>query len=127
MNQLKLSPTARGSPGLLATKLKVLYEVYESGLRLYADLSGIEYVRTPCPFKYVDTVQEAVRELLEKLESSDPGFKISLIRRLSRLLKSEEEPNKVMQYKYRGMSTSTGTYALCKLTMHVHGKPPEAK
>ncbi|MEM1618626.1 MAG: ATP-binding protein [Desulfurococcaceae archaeon] len=123
LNQLKLSPIARGSPGLLATKLKVLYEIYESDLKLYADLSGIEYVRIPCPFKYVDTVQEAVRELLEKLESSSPGFKVSLIRRLSRLLKSEEELNKVMQCKYCGMPTSTGTCALCKLTTRVHGKP----
>lgn len=123
LSHLKLAPIARGIPGLLATRLKVLYEVYEDDLKLYADLSGIRYVQVSCPFKYVDTVHAVVRDMLDKLEGSSPGFKISLIRRLTKMFKAEEPPQGISQCKHCGMPSSGLVCSVCRLTERIYGKP----
>ncbi len=124
---LKLSPVARGVPGVMATRLKPLYEAYESDIYHYAVAEGVRFVEIECPFKYADPIKRAVREMLDKLEGEVPGFKVSLARRLARGAPAEE--GEVRPCKYCGMASSSGVCAFCRLTSRVFGKPmgPEVR
>lgn len=125
---LKLAPVARGIPGVLAPRFKMLYEVYESDLKLYAELSGIDYVKVECPYKYVDAFSAAIRDMLNSLEEHSPGFKISLARKLAKR-GVEEPPPELLSCKYCGMPSSGTVCAFCRLTERVVGKPmgPEVR
>lgn len=122
LSYLKLKPVAKGIPGLLSTKLKVLFETYEDELELYAKLSGLTVVQQKCPYKHVDVFQTAIRDMLNRLENEIPGFKISLIRRLSKQL-PEEGAGSLMKCSMCGAPSMGETCSLCRLTSRVFGKP----
>lgn len=121
----KMVPVVPGVPGLLVTRLKLLYETYESDLELYANLRGIRYLKTHCPFKYRDPFKSAIRKMLDELEAEAPGFKLSLARRLAKNMfggiSGSSKP--IVPCKHCKMPSSTGECTLCKLTARITGKP----
>ncbi len=119
---IKLSPVTLGIKGVMAAKLRILHETCEDDIILYANIRGIEYVRSPCPYKYVDNFKAVIREMLDKLEASSPGFKISLMRRLIKVADVKAE-GEVIRCKYCGMPSSSGTCSFCKFTERSLGKP----
>lgn len=122
IGEVKMTPLAKGIEGFLSTRIKLLYEVYEDDLKLYADLSNIEYVTTECPYKHVDFITYSVRNLLENLENYNPGFKIALIRRLTRK-EAEEAPAGLKQCRICGLPSSHDICGVCRLTAKVVGMP----
>ncbi len=125
---LKLSPVAEGIPGLLARRVKPLYEVYESELELYARIRGIRTVGNTCPHKHVDSVAGAVGDMLDRIEREAPGFKLGLIRRFTRLW-GRVSPEGVSRCDMCGMPSSGGTCAFCRITARAAGTPlgPEVR
>lgn len=119
---IKLSPVALGIKGVMTTKLRILHEIYEDDIILYANIRGIDYVRSPCPYKYVDNIKAAVREMLDRLEASSPGFKIALIRRLTKAVDVKAE-GEIVPCEYCGMPSSSGICSFCKFTEKFLGKP----
>lgn len=127
-DMIKLSPVSEGIRGLLASKIKPLYEIYESDLELYARHAGIRTVKSSCPFKYEDFITRSIREMLDKIELEAPGFKLGLIRRLTTSWR-EGPPAGVASCKYCGMPSSGEVCSFCKITARAVGKPlgPEAR
>jgi len=125
VDMYKMVPVVPGVPGLVATRLKVLYETYESDIGLYADLRGIGYVKEQCPFKYKDPFKETIRRMLDELEARAPGFKLSFARRLARGLAKASATSQggFVPCSYCGAPSSTGTCLFCRLTARVAGKP----
>jgi uncharacterized protein (TIGR00269 family) len=121
----KMTPITPGYPGVAARRLKILYEVQESELELYAKLRGVDYVTSQCPFKYYDPFRLAARRLFNELEERAPGFKISFIRRLAKTARSLVE-EKIEPCRYCNMPSSTGVCGVCKLTAKIYGEPQGA-
>lgn len=119
---VKLSPVSEGVRGLLASKTKPLYEVYESDLELYAKYAGIRTVKSPCPYKYEDFIIKSVGEMLDKIEQEAPGFKLGLIRRLTASWR-EGPPAGIASCKYCGMPSSGEVCSFCKITAKATGAP----
>lgn len=122
LGDVKLTPVARGIPGLLSTRLKLLYEVYEDDLKLYAGLSRVDHTAERCPYKHVDFISASIRDMLENLEKHSPGYKIALIRKLTKQV-VEEPPQGLKQCKICGMPSSRDVCAFCNLTAKIMGKP----
>lgn len=123
---LKLGAVLEGKEGVVTRKLRPLYEVYEEDLLLYSKLRNITTVDTECPYKHDDYAKKAIREMLDKLESHAPGYKLSLIRRITSLVKQDATvPQEASVCKYCGSATSSNDNicAFCKLTRHVYGEP----
>jgi len=123
---LKLGPVIEAKDTIVAKKLRPLYEVYEEDLSLYAKLRGIRTVGTECPFKHDDHIEKAIKEMLDKLENHAPGYKLSLLRRITFSEKHEAlSLREVFTCKYCGSPTNNkdNICALCKLTQHVFGEP----
>lgn len=123
IGHLKLAPVAPGVPGIMATRIKPLYEFYEQDLKLYAELHGIEHVASGCPFKYLDPISASVKRMLDELEKASPGFKVSLIRKLTKSTSGEVLEARVVPCKYCGMPSASGVCSFCRLTEKVAGKP----
>jgi uncharacterized protein (TIGR00269 family) len=110
----------------VAKKLRPLYEVYEGDLSLYAKLRGIRTVGTECLFKHDDHIEKTIKEMLDKLENHAPGYKFSLLRRVTFSEKREAlSLREVFTCKYCGSPTNNkdNICTLCKLTQHVFGEP----
>ena len=105
---------------------KKLRPLYEEDLSLYAKLRGIKTVGNECPFKHDDHIEKAIKEMLDKLENHAPGYKLSLLRRITSWEKREAlSLREVFTCKYCGSPTNNkdNICALCKLTQHVFGEP----
>lgn len=125
----KMTPLTPGLKKMLVTKAKILYEVYESDLELYAKTRGIEYVDMECPFKYADPLKTSIREMLDDLERQIPGFKIMLARRFARSINEITRPveEEIIPCNYCGMPSKKGTCGFCRLTMKLLGEPAGLK
>ncbi|MEZ0394659.1 MAG: ATP-binding protein [Desulfurococcaceae archaeon] len=123
----KLAPLSPGVDGLLVTRIRPLYEVYEQDLALYSALRGLRVVGGSCPFKHEDFLKAALRDLLRKLEEEAPGFEISLSRRIARdllpRLSQGAQEGSAVPCKYCGMPSSNGVCSFCRLTEKVFGRP----
>jgi len=119
----KLLPFTPGVTGFYAARARPLYEVYEWEIELYSKLTGLKYVEAQCPFKYRDIISSSVAEMLGKIDSEIPGFKITLARRLAKRTRWDVNAEKITPCQYCGMPSSSGVCALCKFTLKTHGKP----
>ncbi len=72
---LRQAPVLPGHDGL-ARKVKPLCRFYEKEMAAYALLSGIEYIYEECPFS-VGSTSIYYKELLNQLENTRPGAKLS--------------------------------------------------
>ena len=121
----KMVPVTPGVKGLVATRLKLLYEVYESDLHVYSRLRGIKFVEEQCPYKYADPFKEAIQRMLSELEERAPGFKLTFARNLAKAIPRcvGETANRVVPCTHCGMPSSTGMCSYCRLTLRVFGEP----
>ena len=119
----KMKPVSLGKEGFLVKKLKILYEVYESDLELYAQLMGIKVVGTQCPFKYNDPFLTSARRMIEEIEEHAPGFKIMLARKLSVYADKLGVEGELTPCKYCGSPSSSGVCGVCRVTMRISGHP----
>lgn len=121
----KMTPFTPGLRGVLAPRVKLLYEIHEEDLALYSRIRGISFVEKPCPYKHHDLLKTKIREALDDIEDDIPGFKITLARRLSELAKQLSgliEEN-IEPCKHCGAPSKTGVCGYCKLTSRIKGEP----
>lgn len=124
-NLAKMTPYTPGVTGVVVPRIKVLYEIYEDDLALYAKLRGIMHVEKPCPFKHHDLLKTKVRQAIDEIENTIPGFKITLIRRMNKLanLLTSKKVEEIVPCKYCGLPSRTGVCSICKITLKTHGEP----
>ncbi len=104
-----------------AGRLRPLYEVYEKETLLYAIVTGTPFLHEECPHRPRASIEDRIKELMNKLEEEHPGLKISFLRRYVRNIdEPREEPKKC---KICGMPSAGETCGYCKLTMKVYGEP----
>ncbi|MEM1638882.1 MAG: ATP-binding protein [Desulfurococcaceae archaeon] len=123
IDMAKMIPVTKGIQGLLAKKIKLLYEIYEDDLSTYAYLAGIKTTKTPCPYKYQDPFKNSIRKMMDELENYAPGFKISVARRLAKNLEKTPILEEIQPCRYCGMPSRNGICSICSLTMKIHGEP----
>jgi len=119
----KLLPFTPGVTGFYIARARPLYEMYEWEIELYSKLTGLKHLEVQCPFKYRDVISSNIAEMLMKIDSEIPGFKITLARRLAKKARWDISTEKITPCQYCGMPSSSGICALCKLTLKTHGKP----
>lgn len=123
----KMIPVNEGAQGVLAKKIKLLYEIYEDDLSIYAHLAGIKTARAQCPYKYQDPFKSAIRRMMDELEDYAPGFKISVARKLAKTLGKTRILEEIRPCQYCGMPSKSGICSICILSMRTHGEPIGSK
>ncbi|MEM4717942.1 MAG: tRNA 2-thiocytidine biosynthesis TtcA family protein [Desulfurococcaceae archaeon] len=125
LDMAKMTPITPGLPSLLSPKAKILYEIYENDLAIYAKIRGIAHVDIECPFKYTDPLKTSIRRMIDDLDKRIPGFKIMLARRFARSISKITPPIEegIKQCKYCGMPSRNGLCGFCRLTMRLYGEP----
>jgi uncharacterized protein (TIGR00269 family) len=118
----KLVPVNNGVIGVVAKKIKPMYEIYEYEAALYAVHNKLEFIDRECPFKEVGSIEDNVRKFLEDLEKRSPGIKISFLRKFAKKYTGREigEFNKC---KVCGLASSSDICSFCRLTEKSFGKP----
>jgi uncharacterized protein (TIGR00269 family) len=121
----KLTPVSKGVEGLTVTRIRPLFEVYEENILNYAIASNISFVAGECPLKHLGAVEVESREYIEKLERRTPGFKLTAIRNILRMLRKEGEGLGATPSKCQlcGMPSRENVCSFCKLTEKTLGKP----
>ncbi len=118
----KLTPVSKGVEGVVVTRVRPLFEIYEENILSYVIASNLSYVARECPLKHVGTVEAESREYFERLEKKTPGFKLTAVRNMLKMIDrgGEAIPAKC---KLCGMPAREEICSFCKLTEKALGKP----
>jgi len=110
--------TNKKGGGSFVPRIKPLREIPEKETALYAILNGLEVQEDECP--YASGIRFTVRDFLNKMESSHPGMKFSVLETFDRLLPImrsfiETQNMKIRLCKNCGEPSSEEVCNLCKM------------
>lgn len=125
----KLTPISKGIPGLAATKIRPMYEVYEELTALYTHHLGLRHIGIGCPYKDVNAMEITVRRFLEELENKSPGIKISMLRRFAKTFSADTSVREedVRGCSFCGLISQKDVCTFCKITKKIFGEPLGAR
>lgn len=120
---VKLGPINAGVGELAVTRIRPLYEVYESETNLYARLKGFKPQSVECPFKKVGHIESSVKNLLNELETRAPGIKIAILRKFAKSVESlnTRHLKGIRKCSRCGLIAQGSVCSFCKLTERVSG------
>ena len=119
----KLTPVSPGVKGLLVTRIRPLFEVYEENTLAYVTAAGLTYLATECPLKHLGVVERESREYLERLEKQIPGFKLTVARNMLKTIAREKAPESPGRCELCLMPSRDRICSFCRLTEKALGKP----
>jgi uncharacterized protein (TIGR00269 family) len=121
---VKWVPRTPKAPGA-APKIRPVMELSERETLLYTVVKGLPFVHEECPFRPEDSIEDATKDYLNRVEEKHPGTKISFLRRLvSRLEKASTHlAGSTRVCRLCGMISQTDVCSFCKLTQKVLGEP----
>lgn len=120
----KLLPINRGIPGIVATKIKPLYETYERDLALYAKYSNLDFVDMECPYKKENSMEITIRRFIEDLEDRSPGIKVAILRKFAKThLAKAGDIEGYRSCSLCGLVSQGDRCVFCKLTEKCFGRP----
>jgi len=122
----KLVPISIGVPGIVAKKIKPMYEVYEYEAAMYVVRNKLEFIDIECPFKKVKSLEDSVRKFIEDLEKRSPGIKISFLRKFAKMYIGREVEG-FRKCRVCGLASSGDICSFCRLTEKSFGKPLGSK
>jgi len=109
------------SSGSAVARVRPLYEVYEKHTLLYALLSSIPFTHEECPFRPRRSMEDVIKEMINRLEEQHPGIKVSFLRKFSRRTKVPSEGPAAC--RICGMPSQGDVCSFCRLTEKVYGEP----
>jgi uncharacterized protein (TIGR00269 family) len=122
-NITKLGPVSE-SEGSAVKRVRPLYDIYEDEIRAFVKVYGVNHVDIACPFKTRSTVEETIKESLNRIEAESPSTLISSARALAKGLSSYPRPaSPPNRCRYCGMPASGDECGFCRLTERLTGSP----
>ena len=121
----KLTPVSPGVKGLVASRVRPLFEVYEENTLAYVIAAGLQHLSRECPLKHVGVVERESRGYFEKLEREIPGFKLTAIRNIMKTMAmgKSETTETPARCELCGMPSRERICSFCRLTEKALGKP----
>lgn len=120
----KLRPVNRGVPGVVATRIKPMFEVYEKEAELYTSYAGLDYIAAECPYKGRTPMESAIEVFIDELEHGIPSIKISLLRKFASAQGVEpQEQRDIGRCRLCGLASRVDECAFCRLTQKAFGSP----
>lgn len=120
----KWVPRTPAAPGA-APRIRPLIEVSERETLLYALMRGLPFVHEECPHRPRDSVEDATKDYLNRVEEAHPGTKISFLRRVvSRAAATgADEGGTPRTCTICGLVSRGDVCSFCRLTQRVLGEP----
>lgn len=120
----KLVPINKGVQGLMTTKIRPLYEVYEKDTALYTIYTNLRFTDITCPYKEMNSMEITIRRFLDEIEDKYPGTKISILRKFAKTyMRPLEEARGLKSCSECGLIAQKDMCTFCRLTKKSFGKP----
>ncbi len=98
---------------MFVKRIKPLKNIPEDEVLLFADLLGLKYHKTPCPYSSISYRAE-ISNIIDKLEENHPGTKYSIVSGFEKLLEYLPVENEMNVCKYCKEPSSS---EICKVCM----------
>ncbi len=108
-----------------APRIRPLIETSERETLLYALLAGLPFLHEECPYRPENSIEDATKDYMNKLEENHPGIKLSFLRNFVKNVEKHiaAEEAKPQTCKYCGLISQGEVCSFCRLTEKVFGKP----